>query len=241
MEEALYEYLHEIEDRHWWFRGRRAVIRSLLGRVDLPQQARILDAGCGTGRNLQEYAALGRAQGVEPSQTAVDFCREQGLDVTCAGLEEMPFEEGAFDLVCASDVLEHIEDEAGALRELRRVVAPGGHFVATVPAYEWMWSHHDQRHHHVRRYTRRRLLRAVDGGSWQPVLATYFNTLLLPPIAAVRAAQRLRPAPARTDYELTPRALGMALELPMRVEARLIAAGVRLPAGLSVGLVCRAA
>ena len=241
MKENLYGRIHEIEERHWWFRGRRAVIRGLLEHTELPPSARILDAGCGTGRNLQEYARLGRVAGAEPSQTAVDFCRERGYLVELAPVERLPFADGSFDLVCASDVLEHIEDDGAALRELRRVTGGQGFLMATVPAYMWMWSPHDESHQHVRRYTRSRLLERAEANGWRVSFATYFNSALLGPIAVVRALQRLRPAPRRTDYDLTPAPLNAVLELPMRAEARLVAAGRRLPAGLSVGLVCRAA
>lgn len=242
MKESLYEQFYEIEGRHWWFRGRRAVIRSLLAHADLPPSPRILDAGCGTGRNLQEYARLGRAEGVEPFETAVAFCRRRGFDVRQAPLEALPFEDATFDLACASDVLEHIADDAAALRELRRVARPGGFLVATVPAYGWLWSHHDVSHRHVRRYTRTQLTDRAAASGWRPTFASYFNSALLAPIALVRALQRLRrPPPARTDYELTPAPLNAVLELPMRGEARLLAAGRSLPAGVSVGMVCRAA
>lgn len=240
MKETLYEQIYEIEERNWWFRGRREVIRALLEHAQLPVSPRILDAGCGTGRNLRDYSAIGRAEGVEPSQTAIDFCRERGYVVHLAPVEDLPFKRGTFDLACASDVLEHVADDGAALRELRRVVKPGGAFLATVPAYDWMWSHHDDIHHHVRRYTRSRLLERVSDNGWRPVFATYFNSLLLAPIAAVRGLQRLGRPPRRTDYDLTPAPLNAVLEMPMRAEARLIAGGRRLPAGLSVGLVCRA-
>ncbi|MET0972440.1 MAG: class I SAM-dependent methyltransferase, partial [Thermoleophilaceae bacterium] len=92
MDEPLYDRLRELEDDHWWFRGRRAVIQALVTHAGpLPGSARVLDAGCGTGRNLHEYARLGQAEGIEPSQTAVDYCRERGLAVQQAGLESLPF------------------------------------------------------------------------------------------------------------------------------------------------------
>lgn len=241
MDEPLYDRLREIEDDHWWFRGRRAVIAALVDRAGaLPADPRVLDAGCGTGRNLQEYARLGRAEGVEPSATAVDYCRERGLTVHQAGLESLPFEDSSFDLVFASDVLEHVEGDVEAFRELRRVARPNAAFVITVPAYTWLWSHHDDSHHHVRRYTRGLLARHALAGGWRPVFASYFNTVLLAPIALVRLAQRGRPAGETSDYERTPIALSRLLEAPMRAEARLIGRGVRLPAGVSVGMVCRA-
>ena len=106
MEDRLYSQLYALEDSHWWFEGRRAVIDVLLSGVDLPPAARILDAGCGTGRQLQEYARLGRAEGFDPSPVAVEFCRARGLEGVRQGtLEAPPYDDRSFDLVCASDVL----------------------------------------------------------------------------------------------------------------------------------------
>lgn len=237
MEREVYGQLYAMEDDHWWFRGRRAVIWALLGRAPLPASPRILDAGCGTGRNLREYGALGDALGIEPSADAVAFCHERGLrNVRQAGLEQLPFEEASFDLLMAFDVLEHVEDDVGALEELRRVAAERATLVVTAPAYRWLWSSHDTSHHHFRRYTRREIVRRAERAGWRVETATYFNTLLLPPIALVRLAERLGLTRARSDYELTPGPLNRLLELPMRVEARLLARGLRLPAGVSVGL-----
>jgi SAM-dependent methyltransferase len=242
MEERIYAQLYELEDRHWWFRGRRAVIRALLSHAAPPESPRILDAGCGTGRNLQEYARLGRAEGVDPSPVAVEFCRARGLDnVREAGLESLPYDDGGFDLLFATDVLEHVGDDSAALRELRRVAAPRAALVVTAPAYRWLWSRHDESHMHLRRYTRPELLRRAVAAGWRIERATYFNSTLLPPIAAVRLAQRLLPAGERTDYQRTPRALNAALESVMRAEARLIGRGIGLPAGVSIGLVCQPA
>src|SRR3954467_2717778 len=111
MEEHVYRQLYELEDTHWWFRGRRAVIHALLGRAPLRDGPQILDAGCGTGRNISDYARLGETTGVDPSPDAVAFCHARGLQQgSRSGIEELPFEDGAFDLVAATDVLEHIPD-----------------------------------------------------------------------------------------------------------------------------------
>ncbi|HEX6476236.1 MAG TPA: class I SAM-dependent methyltransferase, partial [Acidimicrobiales bacterium] len=124
MEEEVYAEHYEQEDRHWWFRGKRAVIWALVHRVDLPDKPRVLDAGCGTGRTLVDLGALGPAAGVDPSGDAVAFCHRRGLDtVRLGGLEGLPFEAGGFDLLVASDVLEHVQDDHRALLELRRVAA----------------------------------------------------------------------------------------------------------------------
>jgi SAM-dependent methyltransferase len=240
VEDWRYHELYELEDRHWWFRGRRSVIWALLRRAGVPQSPRILDAGCGTGRNLVEFAHLGEAEGVDASDEAVEFCRRRGLSgVRRAALEELPFDDGRFDLMLATDVIEHLDDPRRALAELRRVAAPGARLVLTVPAYMWLWSSHDESMHHRRRYTARRLAADVSAAGWVPEVRSYFFSGMLPAVAAVRTTRRLRPARnGRSDLALAPPALNRALELPVRAEARLIERGVRLPAGVSVGMVC---
>lgn len=239
MRDRAYLEHYAAEDRHWWFRGRWAVIEALLARAGLPERPRILDAGCGTGGNLARYSRLGEAIGVDPSPDAVRLCRGRGLgSVREAGIEELPFAEASFDLIAATDVLEHVADEGRALRELRRTAAPGGVLLLTVPAYMWMWSREDEYLHHHRRYTRRRLRAAAQAAGWAPQVVTYFNSTLLPAIALFRllGGQSRR---RRSELELTPRLLNRPLSVPMRVEAALIRAGLALPAGASVGLVCR--
>ncbi len=239
MQESAYREHYETENRHWWFMGRWAVVESLLARTPLPPEPRILDAGCGTGGNLQRYSHIGDAWGVDPSPEAVRFCRERGLDcVQQAGLESLPFEPDRFDLVAATDVLEHVAAEEQALRELWRVTAPGGALLLTVPAYMWLWSEKDDYVRHRRRYTKARLRHAVERCGWEPRIATYFNSVLLPAIAlALRLPQRS--SRQTTNLERTPAFLDGALSLPMRFEAGLIRRGVNLPAGVSVGIVCR--
>lgn len=242
MEERVYAQLYAMEDSHWWFRGRRAVIWALLNDTTLPRGTRWLDAGCGTGRNLVEYGGLGEGFGVDPSSQAVAFCHQRGLsNVQQAGLEALPFSDDEFGLLMALDVLEHIERDDRALAELRRVTQPEGRLLITVPAYQWLWSQHDETHHHHRRYTLSRLRDTVAASGWTVCRATYFNSTWLAPIAAVRTLTgRKNQTATRSDYELAPGMLNRALELPMRAEARLIARGAVLPAGVSVGMVCSA-
>ncbi len=245
MEEQAYRQQFQLENSHWWFEGRRAVMWALLGRAGVRDGARMLDAGCGTGRNLQEFGRLGTATGIDPAPEAIDFCRQRGIEGVARGtIEHLEFADGSFDLLLATDVLEHLRDDRAALRELRRVAAPGATLLCTVPAYRWLWSGHDEEHHHFRRYTLRELRAALRAGGWRPLAESYFNTLLLPPIAAVRllARRRRREAEAaRPDLRLTPAALNGLLAWPMRAEAALIGRGLRLPAGVSIGVVARPA
>jgi SAM-dependent methyltransferase len=241
MEDWAYQEDFDMEDRHWWFRSRRRVLWALLDRAEVAASPRILDAGCGTGRNLAEFGGLGQAEGVDISPQAVAFCRQRGLEgVREAVIENLPYEDARFDLIFATDVIEHLADDLTALGELRRVGAPDARLVVTVPAYNWLWSDHDRAYHHHRRYNRRVLRERMLARGWEPMIDTYFYSSLLPPVAAVRLLQRLRSnGNGKPDLKKSPSALDRWLELPMRGEANLIRRGVSLPAGVSLGMVCR--
>jgi SAM-dependent methyltransferase len=231
------------DERHWWYRGRRRVLRAELDRLPLPPDARLLDAGCGSGRTLDELAAYGRASGIDISPDAVTVARQRGHDdVQVAAIEDMPFDDDTFDVVTCLDVVEHTPDDRATLAELLRVTRPGGLLLVTVPAYQSLWSRHDEVNLHYRRYDRTSLRAAAGAAGWSVVSDTHFNALLLAPAAAVRLGQRRRhmhapahaDAPARSDLDLTPPLLNGVLELPLRLESWLVAAGARLPAGLSL-------
>ncbi|HEY1832840.1 MAG TPA: class I SAM-dependent methyltransferase [Solirubrobacteraceae bacterium] len=233
---------HQAEDRHWWYRGRRTVLEKVLSSLDLPSPARILDAGCGSGRNMVELAPRGQVTGVELSETSIALARERGAGEVVAGsIMEMPFADASFDLAVSLDVIEHLDDDLGALRELRRTVAPGGSLLITVPAYQWLWSGHDVVNHHHRRYTRRSLQLVAEQAGWRQVRTTYFNSLLLPVAILLRVLERVNTKTTESSLDLwvPPTPVNWALERPLGLEAALIDRGGRIPAGLSLLAVFR--
>jgi SAM-dependent methyltransferase len=227
------------DERHWWYRGRRRVLRAELDRLPLPTGAWLLDAGCGSGRTLDELARYGTACGVDISETAVASARGRGHDVRLGAVETMPFPDGTFDVVTCLDVIEHTADDRATLRELLRVTRPGGLLIVTVPAYQALWSWHDEANLHYRRYGRRSLRAAADAAGWQVVSDTHFNALLLAPAAVVRIVERHRPRPSSSDLARTPPVLNSLLEIPLILESRLLAHGGRLPVGLSLLAILR--
>ena len=232
---------HRAEDRHWWYRGRRIVIERVIADLKLPR-ARILDAGCGSGRNMVELARHGTVSGVELSGPSVDVARARGAGEVIAGsVLDMPFDSDSFDLSVCLDVIEHLDDDVGALRELRRVLAPGGSLLVTVPAYQWLWSGHDEVNHHHRRYTRRSLQRVAEQAGWEQVRTTYFNSLLLPLAILLRVLDRFsrKTTESSLDLWVPPQPLNWLLERPLALEAALIGRGGRIPAGLSLLAVFR--
>ncbi len=233
---------HRAEDRHWWYRGRRTVLERVIADLELPSPARILDAGSGSGRNMLELARRGVVTGVELSPTSVCLARGRDVGEVIEGsVLEMPFEDDSFDFAVSLDVIEHLSDDLGALCELRRVTAPGGSLLVTVPAYGWLWSGHDEINHHHRRYTRRSLQRVAEQAGWTQARTTYFNSLLLPVAILLRALERLSTKTTESSLDLwvPPEPLNWLLERPLALEAALIGRGGRIPAGLSLLAVFR--
>jgi SAM-dependent methyltransferase len=234
----LEQQTHDLEERHWWYRERRRMIEGVLDRAVLPAQCRILDAGCGSGRNMQLLARFGAVTGLEPAQQSADTARARGLGRVVQGSLEEPLalESGTFHLVVCLDVLEHLADDLAALRELRRVTAAGGRLLVTVPAYRWLWGTHDELAGHQRRYTRASLLSVAATAGWRPERVTGFNATLLGPIAVARVADRAlgRLRPARSDLGRTPPALDRVLGTVLGAEARIIGSGRSLPFGVSI-------
>jgi SAM-dependent methyltransferase len=233
---------HRAEDRHWWYRGRRSVLERVIDDLRLPARARILDAGCGSGRNMVEFARHGSVTGIELSATSVGLARARGAgEVVEGSVLDMPFEPAAFEMAASLDVIEHLQDDLQALRELRRVVVPGGALLVTVPAYQWLWSGHDEINHHHRRYTRRSLQRAGEQAGWQQVRTTYFNSLLLPAAILLRVLDRFsrKTTESSLDLWVPPTPINWLLERPLALEAALIGRGGRIPAGLSLLAVFR--
>jgi SAM-dependent methyltransferase len=238
MDENYELQTHAVEDRHWWYRGRRVVIDRVLAGMDLDPGARILDAGCGSGRNMVELDRYGTVTGIELADASIAVARARGAGEVVAGsVLEMPFEDDAFDLAVSLDVIEHLEDDVAALCELRRVVAPGGSLLVTVPAYQWLWSGHDVINHHHRRYTKTTLVSAAARAGWDLRRTTYFNSLLLPAAVVLRILDRFsrqQTSESSLDLWVPPDHMNRMLERPLLLESRAIERGRRIPAGLSL-------
>jgi SAM-dependent methyltransferase len=237
--DAAYVSAHLEQDReHWWFRGRRAVIVNLLRRTLTPGRHCLLELGCGSGNVLEALAEFGEAVGMEADERLVAAGRRAGLDVRQGCLpDDRVVPAGWPDVVLLLDVLEHLDDEAAALRAAHATLAPGGTLVATVPAYGWLWSGHDVTVGHRRRYTAGRLREGVTATGFTVSYLSYFNTLLLPAIAAARGWKRLR-GDVRHDLVRAPAALNATLARVFALEAALVPR-VQVPAGASLLVVGR--
>jgi SAM-dependent methyltransferase len=201
MDDAFHPFQHKTEEWHWWYRMRRDLLDDLIvrrGRFERPEPW-LLDLGCGTGGNGLVLGKHGRAVGLDRAPEALRLAEERPytLRVRHAVSGTLPFAARAFDGAVALDVIEHLDDDEAALRELGRVVRPGGLVVIFVPAYQLLWGYNDVFSHHRRRYTRSQLVSVLSRAGLEVEESGYFNALLFPPTLAARLLQRA--LPSRTE------------------------------------------
>jgi SAM-dependent methyltransferase len=189
MDVAAFAAEADAEETHWWFVGRRLLFAGVIERLGLPSKSRILDVGTSTGTNLRLLKDLGYVDvvGLDASPEAIRYCEEKGLgSVKMGNICAMPFDEGTFDLVLATDVIEHVDDDAGAVCEIARVLAPGGHVLITVPAFKSLWGLQDRQALHKRRYRKSEVLKLTNHAGLLAEQHYYFNYLLFVPIWCAR-------------------------------------------------------
>ena len=245
MDAATYRLEARVERNHWWFRGRRRILSRFLAELSppLPDGARVLDVGCGTGANGPVLAEGGRfAVGLDVSLVpfALEGTGDRGHAVRLRGdAASLPFADESFDLVVALDVLEHLRDDRVAARELRRVLKPTGAIVVFVPAFRALWGFQDKVSHHQRRYTRAEIADTLTGADLHIERLTFFNMFLFLPIFGARVAMRLRPPRhIRSENEIGGPVTNAILDRIFALEAPLLER-LDLPIGVSLACVAR--
>jgi SAM-dependent methyltransferase len=241
MERAVYEQMAEYDQKHWWYRARRKVLAEIIRRlIDPPTDAAILEIGCGTGHNLPMLGEFGKVDALELDEEARSIAEKRlGRAVMSAPLPELAgVPEHQYDVVGAFDVIEHIDDDRAAVVSIASRLKPGGKFVMTVPAHQWMWSAHDVVNHHKRRYSKGSLKRLIESSPLKLERIGYFNSLLFPLAIAERLSSRMR-GKEDVDLKLPSAPLNSALERCFAAERHLIAR-LPLPPGLSLFAVASA-
>lgn len=242
MNSHFYKNYFQVEKTHWLMRVRRMIVGDLLCRYLDPQtgDVKILDFGCGSGILVGELQGRGyNAFGVDVSDEAVEFGRMQGvknLDIQSG--EFLGYPNDYFDAVLSMDVLEHLEDESWAIKEISRVAKPQGRVIVTVPAYKFLWGIQDEVAHHYRRYNLAEIKqRLVSDGQLKIIWATYFNTLLFPLIALFRLFSRFFGWSGRqSDFDINTPLLDKIFFRLFNLERWLLRI-VRFPYGVSILIV----
>lgn len=189
-----FAFMYGMENDHWWFTSRRETLKSLVAQAIRAAQGKavILDAGCGTGANLEMLSMFGETSGVDASERAISFCRKRGLqNVLCAPLEALPYNDAMFHVVVLADVLEHVEDPARVLQALSHVMKPGGKLIVMAPAFKTLWSQHDEALCHFRRYSKDELKSTLEDGGFSVERIGFLFFLSFFVVAPIRLLRRL--------------------------------------------------
>ncbi len=200
MQQHTYAIMDRVEDSHWWFVGRRAILETFLrqiadklepAEVESQDALRIVDVGCGTGANLEMLSQFGKAEGVDVSDDALEFCRRKGLTVQKGLAETLPYADETFDISTALDVIEHLDDDIAGLKEMHRVTKTGGYTLIFVPAFMWLWGVQDDISNHRIRYTKKQIVERVENAGFKIERATYANFTFFAPILGGRTLMKL--------------------------------------------------
>ena len=248
MQQHTYAIMDRVEDSHWWFVGRRAILESfmrrIVGRINGgiagvgETDLRILDVGCGTGANLEMLSEFGRAEGVDVSDDALEFCRCKGLSVQKGLAETLPYTDETFDITTALDVVEHLDDDLAGLKEMFRVTKSGGYSLIFVPAFMWLWGVQDDISHHRIRYTKKQIVDRLTKAGYTVERATYANFTFFAPILGGRTIMRVTGIKPESENNITISALNGVFGKLFSAE-RYILKNLNFPFGVSIVAVAR--
>lgn len=245
MEQAVYRRMADVQDLHWWYEGRRAILSSLIKTLNLPKDIAILEAGCGPGANLRMLSSFGNVYAFDIDDFAVHHARENsGVAADHIQIGSLPSSiphKGPFNLIGAFDVIEHVEQDLESLIALRKLLKPGGYAVFTVPAFPFLWSAHDVANHHKRRYRENGFRNILFAAGYDVTFISYYNTWLFPAVVLARFLKKILGIKDTPDENLFQgnSLLNRLLRALFASERHLISARCGLPFGVSIIALCR--
>ncbi len=236
MEKAYESKYHFLEKTYWWFVARRDMLRRLASSSN--RSAKILDIGCASGQMIGSLKSNGFTDitGIDISEEAILACKNLGIkDVLVMDAKKLDFPDSSFDLLLASDVLEHIKDDAAALADWNRALARSGKLIIFVPAFNFLWSKHDEINHHHRRYSKSELLRLLQQAGFSVEHSSYWNFSLFFPIYLARI---LRKDSGSDDLQKINPVINKLLTSLLNFENSLLSLA-NFPVGVSLFAVCK--
>lgn len=231
-----YKEMAEAEAGYWWHVGRLSIVKDQMQAV-VKKGGKILNIGCGTGGTVSLLEEFGQVDNVDVSDEAVEYCKKKGIKkVKKYDGKRLPYRTGSFDTAIALDVLEHIEDDMAALSEWYRVLGPHGKLIITVPAYNWLWSDHDVRLHHFRRYTVSELYRKLSESGFTVKKRSYAIVFTFPLIVAYRIMRSVFNMPQKSAYIYLPNAINKLFIYILIIEGKILKV-INMPFGTSAIIV----
>jgi len=182
MKEIVYHTNFQLEDSYWWFLARREIINKTIKKtIDINPDEYILDVGCGTCGIAEFLSKNFNVVAIDTSELALEYCKKRGVErVFQTTLENFPKNQYKIKAITILDVIEHIENDTEIVEQLYETLPIGGYVIATVPAYQFLWSFHDEVHKHYRRYTLTNFKNLINSAGFKIIFASYFNTFLFP-------------------------------------------------------------
>ncbi len=241
MQQHTYAIMNRVEDSHWWYVGRRAILESFLDGIikkSKIENPKILDVGCGTGGNLEMLASFGAAEGVDVSDDALEYCQQKGLKAHKGLAEALPFEDESFDVITALDVVEHLDDDIAGLKEMNRVLKKGGRTLVFVPAFMWLWGVQDDVSNHRIRYTKKQIVERLEKAGFDIERATYANWTFFAPILGGRALMKLTGIKPESENNVNISALNGVFGKLLGAE-RFFLKNFNFPFGVSIVIVAK--
>lgn len=236
----MYHVFRDIELTHWWFTGRRTIFKKVFKRFINENQFRsVLDVGCGTGGNISFLKQFTRIMGVDMDPFAAAKAKERGYhDVCIADAAKLPFPDASFDIVTGVDIIEHMKDDSAFLREMKRVLKPGGYLFLSTAAFQFLWSKHDELNQHTKRYRKSELKQLAERQGFSTCILRYYNVFLFLPIVTYRMIRKIFPqkntdkADSLIELKIPSKPLNWLLRCILRSEAWML----RIPFPFGVSL-----
>ena len=237
MQRLAYDEMNNNESIHWWFVGRRSILKNVLDNYYQDSRKNVLEVGCGSGGNLHMLKAYGEISAMELDDESRAVANSRKICNVMKGKlpDDIPFDSG-FDLVCMLDVLEHIDDDLAALHAIKKYLNINGELFITVPAYKFMWGRQDEASGHKRRYTKKLLTDVISEAGLSVKYATYFNTFLFPAIAAARILNKIIGNKSGSDISLPSKPVNNILKGIFSSENWFLP-GIQFPFGVSILLI----
>lgn len=247
MQTEYYKEYYTLERTNWWFLARKKILQDQVAKLFAGAgKIRILNVGAALGASSIMLQEFGEVVSLEYNEECCDFVNQQlGLGFIQGSITALPFSDNEFDLVCAFDVVEHVQEDQLALSELHRVCKPGGYTFTTVPTFKMLWSEHDVINEHVRRYTMRNYLALFDRKICSIHFKSYFNFFLFPFVFTFRILSSMlkgkdqKKAPRSDNSKISNGFISKILYRIFWTETFFLKKGLKFPVGISLMVISK--